>query len=79
MGGAQASPASGPLIDRGEPRPMAEATQERKLLRVGSSALFGPPTLCRSGRQVFLWLPSGLTNPLGAREFRWVSPQVLRR
>ena len=26
----------------GEPRPMAEATQERKLLGVGSTAWFGP-------------------------------------
>jgi hypothetical protein len=26
-----------------EPRPMAEATQERRLLGVGSTALFGQP------------------------------------
>jgi hypothetical protein len=28
---------------RGEPRPMAAATQERKLLGVGSTAMFGRP------------------------------------
>jgi hypothetical protein len=34
----------------GEPRPMAEATQERKLLGVGSSAWFGMVSVWDSGR-----------------------------
>ena len=44
---------------RGEPRPMAEATQERKLLGVGSSAWFGAASVWDVGllplRQPLLW------------------------